>query len=455
LAGWHLPARSRPTRETFSVIRGDLVNTSRTVPSESASSVLGIATRETQWLRRFTGLTVAWLAFETLSGLSIYLLPFSVLNQWMVIVHTGLGLLLLVPAFIYQAAHLATYWRRASSANKILGYLASLAAAVATVTGLVLTVQAIFGTRISYGWDLAHVISTFAILAFALPHILIVIVRDRALGFREEAQPLLDTQRKVLWRAVWGLASMLLLTALAWMVNPGEIFQNSFPDDYSYPYGVDRPFAPSLATTISGGAYDPRSFSGSESCGTSGCHEQIADEWSVSAHRWSAMDVAFQRIQTEMAKQNGPESTRYCGGCHDPISLFSGTKNIFTEDLTGLAGYQEGVSCLSCHSVRQTDLEGNANYVIAQPSRYLFELAEGKTSRFFRDFLIRAYPWEHVSSLSKRLFKTPEYCAACHKQFIDKEVNNVGWVQLQNQFDNWRKPEIRPRPSSAGSATCP
>ena len=80
------------------------------------------------------------------------------------------------------------------------------------------------------------------------------------------------------------------------------------------------------------------------------------------------MDPAFQRIQEEMAKQNGAESTRYCGGCHDPISLFSGTKNIFVENLTGLAGYQEGVSCLACHSIRETDVKGNANFVVAQPS---------------------------------------------------------------------------------------
>jgi hypothetical protein len=36
------------------------------------------------------------------------------------------------------------------------------------------------------------------------------------------------------------------------------------------------------------------------------------------------------------------------------------------------------------------------------------------------------------------MFKAPEYCAACHKQFIDEEVNQVGWVQLQNQYDNWK-----------------
>jgi hypothetical protein len=140
-----------------------------------------------------------------------------------------------------------------------------------------------------------------------------------------------------------------------------------------------------------------------------------------------------------MAAQNGPESTRYCGGCHDPISLFSGTKNLFTdvEQLTGLHGYQEGVSCLACHGVRETDLQGNANYVMTQPPVYLWQWADAGAARVARDFLIRTYPDQH-NELSKRMFKAPEYCAACHKQFIDQEVNRVGWVQLQNQYDNWK-----------------
>jgi hypothetical protein len=151
------------------------------------------------------------------------------------------------------------------------------------------------------------------------------------------------------------------------------------------------------------------------------------------------MDTIFQAIQGVMAKQNGPESTRYCGGCHDPISLFAGTKNIFVDEehLTNLAGYNEGVSCLSCHSIRETDLQGNANYVMAQPTEYLWQWSDAGFARVTRDFLIRTYPDEH-NKLSKRMFKTPEYCAACHKQFIDEEVNQVGWVQLQNQYDNWK-----------------
>ncbi len=225
---------------------------------------------------------------------------------------------------------------------------------------------------------------------------------------------------------------------LAYAYEPVQM-ANEFPDDYSYLYGPDRPFAPSLANTITGGAFDSRSLSDSEGCGTSQCHKQIYDEWQVSAHRYSAMDPAFQAVQKVMAEQNGPESTRYCGGCHDPISLFSGTKNIFTEDLTNLAGYQEGVSCIACHAIKETDVKGNANYVMTQPERYMFELHEGKAASLISDFLIRAYPRYHVESLQHRMFKSPEFCAACHKQFIDQEVNNVGWVQLQNQYDNWRK----------------
>ena len=140
-----------------------------------------------------------------------------------------------------------------------------------------------------------------------------------------------------------------------------------------------------------------------------------------------------------MAEQNGAESTRYCGGCHDPISLFSGTKNIFTEDPDQLARLSTRAShAWSATACRETDLQGNANYVMTQPSRPISGSGqEAGAGKFLSDFLIRTYPDEH-NKLSKRMFKAPEYCAACHKQFIDQEVNRVGWVQLQNQYDNWK-----------------
>jgi hypothetical protein len=397
------------------------------------------AGRELEWRRRFAALTLAWLAAETLTGLGLWLLPFSVPTQWMVVVHTVAGVLVLVPVLVYQWQHFAAYRTRPQGAVVWMGYAGTAAALAAIVSGLVLAVQAAWGTRISYAWDRVHLVSAFALVAFALPHVVVVAVRDRAAALRLRLDALRGAERRTLARAAAAGALMIAPLALLCTLYPGERMVDAFPADYSYALGPERPFAPSLATTVTGGAYDARRLSGSESCGTTGCHEQITAEWRVSAHRWAAMDPAFQRIQEEMARQNGAESTRYCGGCHDPISLFSGTKSIFAEKLTGLAGYQEGVSCLACHSIRKTDVKGNASFVVARPSRYLFEGGEGPGSRFARDFLIRAYPWQHTGDLSKRLFKTPEYCAACHKQFIDQEVNKVGWVQLQNQYDNWRK----------------
>lgn len=61
-------------------------------------------------------------------------------------------------------------------------------------------------------------------------------------------------------------------------------------------------------------------------------------------------------------------------------------------------------------------------------------------------------PGLHRASYDRELLKTPELCGACHKQFIDKEVNGVGWVQLQNQYDNWRKSHWF-RPAEGGDGT--
>jgi len=407
------------------------------VVSPSVSS-----SRAREWRSRLSIFVGGLLLFEILTGLWIWLLPFGISSQVSVMVHTAAGLLFLLPYLYYQGRHWWIYRARPVSHFVITGYVAFAMVAINAVSGVVLTGQALFGERISYAWDTVHIVTTFGVLAFLLPHVVLLIARDRR-GRTEHAQAVLAAEKRwVRGALVWSVAGLAVVGVLSALQRPVK-WVNEFPADYHYDEG-HSPFSPSLAKTVSGGAYDDRSLTGSESCGSAGCHAEIYREWSISAHRWSSMDPAFQAIQGVMAKQNGPESTRYCGGCHDPASLFAGTKNIFTEDLTSVRGYNEGVSCLVCHSIRETDLKGNANYVVDQPERYLYEVADGPLAKPVSDFLIRAYPRRHVEVFSKRLFKTPEYCAACHKQFIDEEVNKVGWVQLQNQYDNWRKSKWNP-----------
>lgn len=378
----------------------------------------------TGWLPRVSGAACLFLAA---SGLVITFGPFHPAVQWMLIVHTATGVLLTVPLLVYTVQHWFRYRRFQFSHIVLLGYVAGVALIVCVLSGVVVTWQGAAGTRMSWAWRQIHLVSTFVVVGGTLPHVALLIWRVwRAVG----------GVRRYSWQAIGATVALTLAGASLPLLYSGTKYVNEFPEDYNFLFGRDRPFAPSLARTTTGGAYDPRSLAGSASCGTGGCHQQIVREWQPSAHRYAAMDPLFQGIQKVMAEQNGAESTRYCGGCHDPISLFSGTKNIFVKDLTGLDGYQEGVSCLSCHAIRETDVQGNANFTVAQPREYLWQWQQEGAGRIARDFLIRTYPDEHML-LSKRLFKTPEYCAACHKQFIDEEVNNVGWVQLQNQYDNW------------------
>ena len=279
-----------------------------------------------EWQRPLLQAVFGLLVFETLTGLSIYLLPFSVPNQVMVLLHTLLGLVFVVPFVWYQLRHWRIYRSLRLSHVVLTGYFAMVAALVLIVSGLVLSWQAVFATRISTGWDLAHVVATFGLIGAVLPHVVTLVLRARRNRTAETGSLILPAIRTMgLRTGVLTLALFAVTAGISLSVQPAE-FVNEFPADYDLSLGADRPFAPSLARTSSGGALDPRSLSGSAGCGTSGCHQQIYDEWAVSAHRYSAMDPAFQKVQEVMGTQNGAVSTRYCGGCHDPISLFSGSQ---------------------------------------------------------------------------------------------------------------------------------
>jgi cytochrome c554/c'-like protein len=393
------------------------------VPSDSN----GTRRVRTGWKAPLSKVTGGALVFLAVTGLAVTFGPFDRLIEWSLLAHTAVGIVCLVPLLWYVVAHWMDYRRYQVSSALLLGYVGGVALVVCVVSGAVVTAQGLFGARMAWAWRQAHLLSTFLVVGAAAAHVALLLVR----ALRQVAAA---------WRYVFVSTALACAGVLAVLLLPlsyaAPKYVNTFPADYKYVYGKDRPFAPSLARTATNGAFDARTLAGSQSCGTNGCHAEIVREWTPSAHRYASMDALFQFIQTTMATQNGAESTRYCGGCHDPISLFSGTKNIFAKDLTSHQGYQEGVSCMACHSIRDTDLKGNAAYTMSQPTEYLWQWETAGPAKVARDFLIRTYPDEH-NRLSKRLFKTPQYCAACHKQFIDQEVNRVGWVQLQNQYDNW------------------
>ncbi len=458
---------------------------------------------QAEWRSPLLAIAALMLFFEALTGFAIYLLPFSEFNQFTVLLHTGFGIGMVVPVVWYVIRHWLVRKKGRISHFQLLGYVSAVVLAACSVSGLVLTWQGLIGPGIGVVWDVVHLISGLAFSVFLVVHLATVthIKRAQAEG---------ASYRLFYGRIVLGCVALFAAVGLVTFFHQERSGHHSaFPEDYSWRFGEDRPFAPSLArvdhsgwreSTQSGvlaavgpdfeqefsnafesadrnaaglfakiretaqnssltadqlrsieqvldeagsamkqtGAVLPQTLAGSPGCGKSGCHSEIYEEWLPSAHRYASLDDLFQRVQTLMADETSPEHTRYCAGCHDPISLFSGAKNAGNITLSA-EGANEGLSCLVCHSIVQTDIQGNGDYTIRAPRRYVYELHDGSLAQVMSDFLIRVYPNHHVASYSRPLYKTAEFCAACHKQYIDKEVNtDIGKVQGQNQYDSWK-----------------
>ena len=155
-------------------------------PDEADASREPAHGRETEWRRRFAALTLAWLAVETASGLALWLLPFSVPAQWTVVApHRRRGRVPRPRARLPVAAP-SRLLGAARGRRQVDGLPRDRSRRSSRSSrGSSSPLQALWGTRISYAWDRVHLVSTFALLAFAVPHVLVVtLLRDRAAALK-------------------------------------------------------------------------------------------------------------------------------------------------------------------------------------------------------------------------------------------------------------------------------
>lgn len=393
------------------------------------------------WRSRSAVGVTTLLAIESVTGLVTYLGPFSVSAQLTVLVHTALGLCFIIPYTWFQVVHLRVWSGQRMTAVMALGYVLMALVITCIVSGAVLTYQAALGPGKDTTWALVHLVSGVAASFVLVAHLALAIARRRA---KIERQPAFRAAAlRLAGFVTLGIVGALALRALVperWAGPPSEL---PIPAHYALPEFAQQfdeyrgsPFAPSYARTAGGTLVRSEALAGSTSCGTSGCHEEILAEWQPSAHRFAAMNPPFQAVQANFAAERGAPETRYCAGCHDPISLFAGAKDLHSQDLSA-PGMQEGLSCIVCHSIAAVDTRGTGDYVLAPPRPYLWEGTTG-WRKALSDFLIRAYPSQHLADYDRNILRTPEYCGACHKQFIPEALNRFGESPGQNQYDEWR-----------------
>jgi hypothetical protein len=123
-------------------------------------------------------------------------------------------------------------------------------------------------------------------------------------------------------------------------------------------------------------------------CGN--CHQAEYAAWQLSAHAHSAKDVMVPYGMGVEQQLRGPQYSRQCAGCHDPVSLRLGDSSLASG---------RGITCLGCHDVtRLIRAGGNSDM----------------------ETVVHDWTQDHVASAAASLayLKTPDFCGVCHQQFV-------------------------------------
>jgi tetratricopeptide (TPR) repeat protein len=217
------------------------------------------------------------------------------------------------------------------------------------------------------------------------------------------------------------------------ITGPTTAFHDSVASRYNYAFGKESPFLPSNATTVNGQFWSPRAFPTAEYCGH--CHQEAYHQWRQSAHSNSFRAPWYLKNVNSLIDEKGVQYSRHCEGCHNPVALLSGD---LSQGMPKKRPFeQEGITCSTCHSIVSTDTTGTGSYVMGVPA-VLVDEAGAPITGPVSDAEILAHLDRHSKAVMRPLYKTAEFCVACHKAAIPRSLDNYKWLRAFSVYDEWQ-----------------
>ena len=217
------------------------------------------------------------------------------------------------------------------------------------------------------------------------------------------------------------------------VTGPTTQFHNSVAARYNYAFGPDTPFLPSNATSANGQFVSPKSFYTAEYCGH--CHQEAYHQWRQTAHANSFRAPWYLKNVNMLIDEKGVQFSRHCEGCHNPVALLSGD---LTQGMPKKRPFEdEGVTCSTCHSILSTDTTGTGSYIMGTPAVLVDDNGAPVTGPV-SDADILAHLDRHSKAVMRPLYKTAEFCAACHKAAIPHTLDDYKWLRAFTVYDEWQ-----------------
>jgi tetratricopeptide (TPR) repeat protein len=240
-----------------------------------------------------------------------------------------------------------------------------------------------------------------------------------------------------------GVGSLFLTTSQAQQDDPND--RKSYADKvrptYNFRFGPGKISTPGNLGVEGNDFVPPTAFLPASYCGR--CHQEAYSQWRQALHSNSFRTPFYRTSVNILLRTKGIEFTRHCDSCHNPIGVLSGA---LTQESQVDRGFDEdGLTCTTCHSVQQlVSTNGNASVVLAIPSALVDENGN-RIPGMVPDEEIRNHPDRHSRAVMKDFYRTPEFCAACHKANLPEPLNDYKFIRAFTVFDEWQNSKFSQR----------
>lgn len=218
-------------------------------------------------------------------------------------------------------------------------------------------------------------------------------------------------------------------------------YANKVRATYNYRYGKDKPFAPGDAAVEGNDFIRPGAFPTASYCGH--CHQEAYHQWRQALHSNSFRTPFYRTSVNILINTKGIEFSRHCDACHNPIGVLSGA---LTEDSQVDRKFdQDGLTCSTCHSIqRLQSTVGNGGFVMGVPSVMVDEKGNRIPGEVPYEEIMN-HTDRHAKAVMQSFYRTPEFCAACHKANLPAGLNDYKFLRAFTTYDEWQNSKFSQR----------
>lgn len=210
---------------------------------------------------------------------------------------------------------------------------------------------------------------------------------------------------------------------------------------YNFHFGTDKPFIPGSISVEGDDFIQPGAFPDAKYCAH--CHQEAYSQWRQALHS-NAFRTPFYRTSVNiLINTKGIEFARHCDSCHNPVAVLAGglTQNSQVDRKFD----QDGLTCMTCHSVQSLkSTDGNAGAVMGVPSVMVDEDGKRIPGEVPYNEILK-HTDRHSQAVMKGFYRTPEFCAACHKANLPNPLNDYKFLRAFTAFDEWQTSKFSKR----------